>query len=488
MLQKLKELQNHTYTANGAVTYRTTESDCLDLFATIGALRNAQENEVVTRFMRAYAENADLAMKILFYARDVRGGLGERKVFRIILKWLAEYHRESVVHNLPLIAEYGRYDDILILLDTACGKAAMALIAEQFEKDMESLKRKQPVSLLAKWLPSVNASSKATVAMAKRIAGQLPMTEAEYRKALTALRLEIRILENYLREKDYSFDYEKQPSRAMYKYRRAFFKNDRERYVGYLGCVTAGKAKLNTGTLTPYDVIAPLFCDWRVAYDKETAKSADVTWNALPDFTGGENALAVVDGSGSMYGGGTVLPVAVALSLGIYFAERNTGRFHNHFITFSHRPRLVEIKGKNIEEKVQYCASYNEVADTNIQKVFELILEAAVKNRLSQDEMPSALYFITDMEFNICTQDASMTNFAYAKKLFGKHGYDLPQVVFWNVNSQNIHQPVTMNEQGVMLVSGCSPRIFQMIANKTLSPYAFMLETLCAERYKDIVA
>lgn len=196
----------------------------------------------------------------------------------------------------------------------------------------------------------------------------------------------------------------------------------------------------------------------------------------------------VIDGSGSMYSRTDPMPATVALSLGIYYAERNTGAFRNHFITFSERPQLVEIKGKTILEKVRYCSQYNEVANTNIQKVFELILQTAVKNKVPQSEMPSTLYIISDMEFDYCTKGAELTNFEYAKKIFAEAGYQLPKVVFWNVQSRNQQQPVTQNEEGVALVSGCSPRIFNMLQSGNLSPLGYMLEILGTERYAKIAA
>ena len=214
----------------------------------------------------------------------------------------------------------------------------------------------------------------------------------------------------------------------------------------------------------------------------------DATWRALADYTQDENALVVADGSGSMYWGCNPLPAAVAQSLAIYFAEHNHGAFHNHFITFSSNPRLVEIKGKDIVDKARYCRTFDECSNTNIQKVFELILNAAVKNRVPQEELPSTLYIISDMEFDYCAADASITNFEYAKKLFEKNGYKLPNVVFWNVSSRNQQQPVTMNEQGVALVSGCSSRIFSMVMEDSLDPFAFMLSVIGSERYAPIAA
>ena len=485
MLEHLKNEANRTYTENGAVTYATTYSDCLDLFATIGALRSSNEQEIISRFVRAFTEDPNLALKTLFFARDVRGGLGERKVFRVCLQWLAHNAPASAKKNIPYVAEFGRWDDLLSLLGTPCEKDTLQFVKKQLEADLESMDMGDDVSLLAKWLPSVNASNAQTIAYAKKIARFLGMTDATYRKTLVKLREHIRIIENSLREKDYTFDYSKQPSKAMFKYRKAFYRNDGERYGEFLGKVSRGEAQLHTGTLTPYEIIKPFFYEH---VDDQEASAIDATWNAQEDFTRDENALVVIDGSGSMYSRSDPMPATVALSLGIYYAERNTGAFHNHFITFSERPQLVEIKGETILEKVRYCHDYNEVANTNIQKVFELILRTAVNNNVPQSEMPSTLYIISDMEFDCCARGAELTNFEYAKKIFAEAGYDLPRVVFWNVQSRNKQQPVTQNEQGVALVSGCSPRIFSMLKSGILSPLGYMLDILGAERYEKIAA
>jgi len=485
MLTNLKNELNMTTTENGARTYASTMSDCLDLFATIGALRRESEEEIITRFMRAFAENRDLAVKTMFFARDVRGGLGERKVFRVILRWLAYHAPKTVIKNIDNIGEYGRFDDLLTLIDTPCEDAVIAYIDRQLKADTAALKNGGEVSLLAKWLPSVNTSNADTVRYAKIIARRIGMKEAAYRKTLVRLRAHIRIIENNLREKDYTFDYAKQPSKAMLKYRKAFLRNDNERYTDFLSRVQSGDATMHTGTLMPYELIAPFFGNG--VSDEERA-AIDTTWNQLEDFTNGENALAVIDGSGSMYGWGDPKPAAVALSLGLYFAERNRGAFHNHFITFSENPQMVEVKGADLLEKLQYAASFNEVANTNIQKVFELVLETAVKHHVPQEELPQTLYIISDMEFDYCAKDSSLTNFEYAKHLYAQHGYTLPQVVFWNVASRNRQQPVTKNEQGVALVSGCTPRLFSMVAAGRYSPYDRMLEILGSERYAPIAA
>ena len=485
MLNELKKEANRTLTENGAATLRTSGSECLDLFATIGALRSAEEEEIVRRFLRAFAEDRITAMKLLFYGRDIRGGLGERRIFRILLNWLAKEYPDAVRKNLTLISEYGRWDDALVLLDTPCEGDALNLIARQLKEDQKAMENGESVSLLAKWLPSVNTSNKEAVAQAKHIARALGLIDAGYRKMLVALRAYIRILENNLREKDYTFEYAAQPSKAMFKYRKAFRRNDGERYAAYLDGVSRGEAQMHTGTLMPYEIVEKAL---RCGGNADERRTLDVTWNALENNTDDRNALCVIDGSGSMYGGGDPRPISVAVSLGMYFAERNKGAFRNHFITFSHSPQLVEIKGADLVEKVQYCMSYNEVADTNIQKVFELVLDAAVRNHLPQEELPETLYIITDMEFNSCTRDADITNFEYARELYRRNGYKLPQLVFWNVQSRNAQQPVSMNEQNVVLVSGCTSRLFSMAVSGNLDPYRYMLQVLNSERYAPISA
>ena len=491
MPEYLKALQNEanmTRTENGAVTYASSGSDCLDLFATVGALRQAKEADITARFLRAYAEDPDLAMKLLFFARDVRGGLGERRVFRVILRWLAETHGESVRKNLRFIPEYGRYDDLLCLLDTPCGPDAASALKEQFDADRAGLAEDRDVSLLGKWLPSVNTSSPETVRLGKRMARALGLTEPEYRKALTALRAKIRIIENNLRERDYTFDYEKQPSRAMFKYKKAFLRNDEERYKAFLKKVSTGEAKLHADNVYPYELV-DRYLDYSGVRIPENDRAAlNATWASLPDFGGDEDMLAVVDNSGSMYGWTEPKPASVALSLGLYFAERNKGAFRNRFVTFSMRPQLIEVKGETFADRLEYVSSFTEAANTNLAAVFDLILGAAVKNRVPQKELPRKLVIISDMEFDSCMENASVTNFENARRKFEAAGYALPGIVFWNAASRNRGQPVTMNEQGVALVSGAAPRLFDLVAGGIASPYALMTDILNGERYGPISA
>lgn len=487
MLKYLKEEANRTTTENGAATLRSTMSDCLDFFATAGALRNASEEEILNRFIRAYAEDKDLAIKALFYARDVIGGLGERRLFRVILNYLAGNDPEAVRKNIKNVAHFGRFDDLLSLMDTPCERDVIEYIKETLNDDIKSLERDGSLSLLAKWLPSSNASSMETRRLARKIARGLNMREEEYRKMLSSLRAEIKIIENNLRAKDYSFNYEAQPSKALLKYRKAFIRNDGERYMAFIEKACSNPSILHADTLAPYEIVRP-FMKRDTDIDIKERMALDATWNALPGCADLKNSLVVVDGSGSMYCGGRIKPIEVAESLGIYFAERSSGAFKDHFITFSTHPKLVKIKGDDICEKIRYCLSYNECSNTNIEATFELILSTAVNNNLEQSDLPERLFIISDMEFDWCTSNADMTNFEAAKAMFEEFGYKLPQIVFWNVNSRGNNMPVRMNEMGVILVSGTSTTVFDMIMDGDIDPYSFMLKTLSLPAYKAIAA
>ncbi len=483
MLHYLKEEADYGLTENGAVTLRSSGTHCLDLFFRAGAMRNADEHEIRDAVTQAYIENPLKALKLIFFARDIRGGLGERRFFRIALDCVNDLAPAAVKRNMHLIPEYGRWDDLLVLLNSSLENEASELIRSQLAADNAAMAAGEVVSLLGKWLPSINASSEKTRAYAAKLAGKLGMTKAEYRKTLSALRAYIDIVENHLRESDYSFDYSKQPSRAMLKYRKAFYENDRERYMTFIGNVNSGGQTLNAGTLYPYDIVRS--CLGVVGEEEKAVLNA--TWRSLPSFgNNDENALAVIDGSGSMTwaANGNIRPLDVALSLGIYFAEHNKGGFANHFITFSQRPQLVEIKGDDIFEKVRYCSSYNECANTDLEAVFLLLLNTARKNHLPQKDMPSKLFIISDMEFDYCVIGGnSGTLYHEMKKLFRDNGYSLPQVVFWNVNSRSKNIPVSMKESGAALVSGASPAIFDMVASGEISPEKIMERVLNSERY-----
>ncbi|MBR2987325.1 MAG: DUF2828 family protein [Clostridia bacterium] len=492
MIDLLQAQAGQTLTENGGAAYVTTGSDCLDFFAHAGALRSASDDEIRTRFLRAFCENRDIALKLLFFARDVRGGLGERRVFRVILAWLADYAPETVRKNLSYIAEFGRFDDLFVLFGTACEEDMLALVKRQFEEDLRSLSEGGAVSLLGKWMPSVNTSDPLVVKKGKKLARYLGMKDAEYRKALSKLRAKIRILENYLREKDYTFDYEKQPSKALYRYRKAFMRNDPERYEDFLDAVSSGKKTMHTATLAPYELVNPfLETTWSgplriTTISEEEKRALNTTWANLPVYHPSEDMLAVIDTSGSMYYGSSPYPASVALSLGLYLAEHNTGAFQNCFIEFSEHPRLIEIKGETFVDRLAYISSFSEIANTNLQAVFDLILKTAIKHKLPANALPGKLVVISDMEFDACVEDADRTVYEHAKASYEAAGYRLPEVIFWNVSARRQQYPVRMDENGTMLVSGVTPKLFDMIAGGSVHPYRFMMEVVESERYRMI--
>lgn len=485
MLQFLKNESDRTFTENGALTNRTSGSFCLDLFFRAGAMRGVSEEKIANAVTRAYTEDPVKTLKIVFFARDVRGGLGERRFFSVAVRTLAEAAPDAVNRNVRYFAEYGRFDDLLSLLGTQCEDAAFAVIESRLNSDLAAFEHGEPVSLLAKWLPSVNTSSERARVMAKRIAKRLRLSEKEYRQTLSKLRKYTDIIENRLRVRDYTFHYAKQTSGAMFKYRKAFARNDAERYRLFMASVQRGEASMHADTLYPYQIVRS--CLSGELSDAERL-SLDAAWRSLPAFGENGNAIAVVDGSGSMYcSRAAVRPIDAAMSLGIYFAEHNKGAFADHFITFSATPRLVEIKGSDIAEKTRFCSTFHEVSNTNLEAVFELILSAAVRNNVSQEELPERVFIISDMEFDCCIEGGnSLTLFAAMKRKYARCGYKLPDIVFWNVNSRRENFPVKKSETGAALVSGFSPALFDMVASGEISPEYIMNSVIESERYKQI--
>lgn len=492
-LKALDDAQNVAYTENGGKALRTSGSGCVDLFSSIGSMRGSSWDRIVSKFESAWLDEKLTALKILFYARDVRGGLGERKVFRYCLAWLAQHYPEVVEKNFDNIAFYGRWDDILCLLDVpALEKDVGAYLLEKIVDDICNANYGKSVSQLAKWLPSENASSAKTRRYATTLRTIWGWSPRRYRKTLTDLRERIRIIENNLRTKDYTFDYSKQPGGAMFKYRQAFLRNDEERYKAYLESLKKGDAKMNAGTLYPYQIVGK-FTSLQYRYSwkspsRDEIDALNTMWDQLPDYTNGENALVVMDGSGSMYiDSYSPTPISAAMSLAIYFAERNKGPFKDCFITFSHVPKLVRFKADSpLSEKVRIAERENDIANTNVSAVFDLILKTAISSGASQSDMPTKLYIISDMEFDMATTGNDKMVFEHAKEEYEAAGYKLPQLVFWNVCSRTDMVPVKQDEKGVALVSGASPSIFKLVMSGEADPYQFMRSVIDAERYERV--
>lgn len=505
-LENLSEQANYTRTLNGALTHSSTGDACLDLFSVAGGMRYRSSADVIRMFELAYIENRELAMKLLFHIRDIREGMGERLMFRNILRHVAFKWPESARKNVRLIAEYGRWDDILCLYKTPAQKQMVEVIRAQLEKDLTAADRRDagdldaPISLLAKWLPSPNTSSHKTQKLGKWMARQLGMEEREYRKMLARLRAHSCVTERYLTRKFLDkIDYEAVPAGAMLKYRSAFHKNDQENFQGYLKEVAEGKKEMHTDTLFPYELVRPFFHReesqwWRAFYfAPQNAAGKDVLetlWNSQCAKIAQDNAIAVVDVSGSMFCGQSkqALPILMAVALGLYCAERCQGVFHNHMITFSERPQLLEIHGRNLEEKLNYMLRANWGMSTNMEAVFNLLLDTAIRTNARQEEMPSAIYIFSDMEFNCAVRDPHKTVYDNARERFAKHGYELPAVIFQNVNSWQMQAPVRANTRGAALCSGAGTASFKHKFDGNVTPMSHMIRVLMSDRYKEVQA
>ncbi len=473
-----KDMLNVAFTEKGDRAFKTSGSYCLDYFSLIGGMR-FNYTHALNNFMKAYKEDPILAIKILFFARDIRGGLGERNIFRFTFNALCNMAPEVAKQVVSYVPTYGRYDDLFSAYSTPVRKEVVKIVKEQLKEDIENKKENKPISLLSKWMPSINTSSYETRVLAKKLAASLGMSNEEYRKTLSSLRKGL-IIENNLREKDYTFDYEKIPGGAMFKYTDAFFRNDEERYKEFLDSVNKGEKKINSSTIYPYEVIRKFEDAYNMT--KETEESLDVIWNSFPREGIASKSIVVRDGSGSMYDYNSVSANSVATSLALLFAERLEGEFHNKFITFSSRPELVEVKGKTIKEKYDCIKEYDDISNTNIEKVYRLILKVYSNPKFKKEDALDQIVIISDMEFDCLEEDNEISTFEFFKNEFEKLGYKLPEVVFWNVRARSTHLPVTMNEANVKLVSGASSSIIDMVTkNDSATPYEMMLK--CLEKY-----
>jgi hypothetical protein len=348
LVNELEKSTNVARTANGAISNRTSLDAVLDFFASAGAMRYSDDSKIFDLFHKAFIQDNLLALKCLFYFRDIRGGQGERKAFRVIFKRLANLHTDLVVKNLDNVVKYGRWDDLFCLENTKAWYDASKFIQKQFETDIVNEKTGlYSVSLLAKWLPSVNASSQLTKNRGKYFAKFFGLQQSEYRKTLSKLRTAIDVLEKKMTTKKWSeIDYQKVPSVAGLRYRNAFTSHDKERYTKYLDDVAVGKKKINASTLYPYDIVKKMLSSCGVKSQSDDGiKALDAMWNNLPNYLEDKphRGLVVCDTSGSMYGsfGGSVAPIQVSISLALYLAERNNDPvFGNAFLTFSSHPQL----------------------------------------------------------------------------------------------------------------------------------------------------
>lgn len=482
------------YTENGAAGHATTGKALVDLNFSVASLRNATNEEIVKRFIPAFHEDRVLAMKWLFFMRDVRGGLGERRAFRVIMKYLATGYTDMVARLVEIMAEYGRFDDLLCLIGTPVEEKVLSYIATQLKTDVENMLNKEGISLCAKWMPSINTSSEDSRAVAVKLKNHMGLTAKEYRKMLAGLREYLGVIEVSMSGNCWEeINYSAVPSKANVLYRNAFLNHDKERREAFLADVVDNKAVMNAGVLMPHDIVARYVTrsGFRLSVDA-LDMSLEMLWKNLPDAVeGAENVLCVVDGSGSMtcrVGTGNLTALHVSNAIGIYFAERLKGAYKNKYITFSATPKYVDLsKCITLREKLELALAHNDYTNTNLEATFDLVLATAVKNRLSQNELPQTILVISDMEFDQATSGkANETLFATIARKYAMYGYKLPKLVFWNVNSRTGVIPVKENELGVGLVSGFSVNVCNMVLSNELDPYKALKKVLDGPRYEAV--
>ena len=494
-MNQMVKNSNFTTTENGGITHKHTDSKVLDMFAMGGSYRNRSDADCILLFKNAFAEDRTLTMKCLFYLRDVRGGQGERRFFRVVFKWLCNNYPAIAIKNLANITEYGRWDDLIYVAEgTPCERAAFTLIKHQLALDVQC---KTP-SLLAKWMPSQNASSETTKKLGKRMARFLGRSDKEYRKMLSVLRERIKVVEKLMSANRWAeIQFDKIPSKAGMIYRNAFARRDilAKRYEAFAKDTST---KVNAKVLYPQEIAHQAFgYNMRTAsLNKPERLMLQKYWDNLPNYYGDrqENGIAIVDTSGSMCG----VPLEAAVSLGAYIADKARGPFANHFITFSANPELVKFEGVDIVDKFNRCVGAKWGMNTNIQAVFDLLLKTAKSKGVKAEDMPTRLYIFSDMEFDRCTTFVPVrsmwditsrgemeSGLERIKKQWELEGYKLPQVIFWNLDARQNNIPAI--GEGFSYVSGFSPVMMQTILSGKDS-YDLMLEKLMSQRYEAIVA
>lgn len=483
---------NFTSTENGGVTHKTTKSAVLDMFALGGAYRNRSDEDCILLFKNALEENVLLAMKCLFYLRDCRGGMGERRFFRVCFHWLCDTQPALAHANFDCVSNFGRWDDLIYSAEgTLLEEKMLAAIKAQITLDVES----KTVSLLAKWLPSENASSKETARVGNKIRTYLGLTHKEYRKLLSGLRSKINIVEKLMSENRWDeIEFDKIPSRAGLIYKNAFARRDiiAKKYEAF---AKDANTKVNAATLNPVDIAHRCFSAYNIN-DTDIAM-LEKYWDNLKDYYNGrkENGLCIVDTSGSMYG----TPIEAAVSMGAYIAERGHGPFANHFITFSDEPSLVKFEGVNIVDKFKRVRNNSDwEGSTNIERVFDLLLDVAKSKGTAPEDMPERLYIFSDMEFNNCigfgnehdwhvpsrTNGQINTELEKIAKKWKEAGYELPKVIFWNLDARQDNIPALGDR--FSYISGFSMAIIESILSGK-DGYDLMLEKLNSDRYSCVI-
>ena len=459
-------------TTNGMKARKSTANAVVDLFYNAGASRG---KNIVPAFAAAMAENRELSLRVAAWLRDVRGGAGERESFRSIMRYLEKNDVEAAKAILTKVPELGRWDDIFVFESDVMKSAAFTMLGD-------ALRAKN--GLAAKWTPRQGK-------LAAEIRQYFGMSPKFYRKSLVEMT---KVVETQMCAKEWdSINFSHVPSVAASRYKKAFNRNTPS-YAAYVASLVKGdnpEVKVNAGAVYPYDVLKGRIGGY-MKFDKTESDLIQKQWEALPNFVGDANILPLVDVSGSMScpagGHGSksgVTCMEVAVSLGLYLADKNEGKFKDTFLTFSDKPELLNLKG-NINQKIDQMVKSDWGMSTNLHKAFERILDVAVKGGVPQEEMPAMVLILSDMQFNACVRHDDSAMQMIARK-YTEAGYTLPKVVFWNLNAAYGNAPVKFDTSGTALVSGFSPAVVKpLLAGdlETFTPESVMLKTIMDDRYK----
>lgn len=456
-----------TTTENGALNYKSTLNKCVDLFFNIGAMRG---KDPIPAFTAAFVEDADVALRIALWSRDVRQGAGERQIFKDILLNLENQNSTVALKLLTKIPELGRWDDMLVVKNPILRQAAFGLIQKALEAGD---------GLCAKWMPRKGKD-------AEELRAFLGFSPKRYRKTLVTLT---KVVETQMCAKDWdNINFSHVPSLAAARYKKAFKRNAEAAYTKYSEALTSGEAKVNAAAVYPYDVLKGSFNRYaRQSLDATVRSVMLAQWAALPNYVGDAAILPMVDVSESMAGAkvhGTELScMDIALSLGLYLAEKNTGSFKDTFMTFTDVPKLFHLQGDVLQKMDQMGeqVAYN----TNVSAAFDELLRVAVDQKVAPEHMPASILLLSDMQFdNSAVQGKSVQAMTMIRTKYEAAGYTAPNIVFWNLNAKG-GVPTRFDETGAALVSGFSPSILKaVLSSQDLTPMSVMLSAVMVDRYK----
>lgn len=485
-------LSNKTTTLNGALTNASTKNSLVDLFGVAGSARRMSDEAIIELYERAAATDEESAIILMFYFRDILQGQGERRFFRVLLKHLGETRPEIAKALIEHVPEFGRWDDLYALVDTPVEKEMFSFMKAQLLRDLRS----EHPSLLAKWLKGSRPSSPESKRLMRKTWQAFKLTPVAYRKTLSALRKRIGIIETQMCKNEWDqIDYSKVPSQAMKQYIRAFGKRDGERFGNYLNSVlskdkTVESATINAKTLYPHEIIGSLLgMNYHRASSQTDLEQKALTalWENLPEYAL-YDTLPVIDVSGSMFSpiSEKVMPIHASIGLGLYAAEHMEGEFKNSFITFDSNPKFVEFSEKeSFIDRVRKIKKSDWGYSTDLEKVFTLILTRAIVNNVPQEQMPQRILIVSDMEFDSCSEYGE-TIYENVRKRFKQAGYQLPQVVFWNVDAKTKQYPI-VEEDNALILSGYSPVVIKFLyGGELLTPIDLVMEVVNSERYNPV--